>query len=167
MGLKRLVISQILCQNASEIGESINTKRYRIKKLKGRIKLAMPINSRGKKGSRIPKPSKPGIGNRLMMMEVICKNERKAIAIKNFWGTVTKKKKNGKLANGSANAMASNKFAIGPAAETRLRYFGFRNAKMLIYTAPPGKPIPPKSNITTGMMTLFSALCKIVFIIPN
>ena len=114
-------MDQTMTQKKSEIGESMNTKKYRMKNPNGRTKFEASTTSRGRKGSKMPKPSKPGMGSRLIKMEVTCKKPRNAIAIKNSSDAYWNKKENGITLNGRASKITSRRFAKGPAADTRLR----------------------------------------------
>ena len=91
MKLSNSIADQTLLQKKSEIGESVERRKNTIKKPKGRRKLANPSHSRGRKGSRIPNPSSPGIGSKLMNRAIICSRARSPSAERNSPGACKKK----------------------------------------------------------------------------
>jgi len=53
-------------------------------------------------------------------------------------------------ANGAASSRASSRFAAGPAAETAAPHHLLLSRCRSMYTAPPGKPIPPSARNSSG-----------------
>src|SRR5574341_2057119 len=87
-----------------------------------------------------PKPSNGGSGIRFKTRAETCKKARKArpgqIPL-----DVTGAKRNNR-----PSRMASSRFEAGPASGTALTQPRLRKRQVSMYTAPPGRPIPPRTR---------------------